>query len=88
MSQPIPVSISTTLGDALHDLRSALDCAACEIARRYVDGDLSNAEERAVQAPVALGDAAIRERRDPRLRWPVLQLDRLLLLARLLVQFR
>src|ERR1700722_18658534 len=28
MSRRVPTHFSTTLGDALHDLRSALDCAA------------------------------------------------------------
>jgi hypothetical protein len=52
MSQPVPISFSTTLGDALHDLRSALDCAACAIARRHVDRDLCEDEERDCEFPI------------------------------------
>jgi hypothetical protein len=36
ISRPIPVYISTIIGDVLHNMRSALDCVAFELASRYV----------------------------------------------------
>lgn len=52
MSEPIPARFSTIIGDALHNLRSALDCAACEMARRNVGRGLTEREERACELPV------------------------------------
>jgi hypothetical protein len=52
MSQPIPIHFSTAIGDALHNLRSALDCAACEIARRHVGRNLIEEEELACEFPI------------------------------------
>jgi len=57
MSKPIPLHFSTVIGDALHNLRSALDCAACELARRHVGRPLSEEEERACAFPID-GDPA------------------------------
>jgi hypothetical protein len=53
MSRPIPAHLSTIIGDALHNLRSALDCVACELARRHVGRPLSEKEERACQFPIS-----------------------------------
>jgi hypothetical protein len=52
MSRPIPVSFSTILGDALHNLRSPLDCAVLGIAQQYLGRDLDETEEWACQFPI------------------------------------
>lgn len=52
MHRPIPVHFSTTIGDALHNLRSALDCAAYEMARRHVGRELTEQEELACEFPI------------------------------------
>jgi hypothetical protein len=52
MSRRIPVQFSTMLGDALHDLRSALDCAAGGMARRYLGKDLSEKQQHACEFPI------------------------------------
>jgi hypothetical protein len=52
MSRPVPVSFSTILGDALHNLRSALDCTVLGIAQHCVGRDLDEAEEWACQFPI------------------------------------
>jgi hypothetical protein len=48
----MPVEISTTIGDILHNLRSALDSLAYEIARRSLDRPMTAEEERACVFPV------------------------------------
>ena len=45
--KPMPPEISTTIGDILHNLRSALDSLAHEIALRGLDRPLTAKEERA-----------------------------------------
>jgi hypothetical protein len=52
MHHPIPVYFSTTIGDTLHNLRSALDCAAYEMAQRHVGRDLTEKEELACEFPI------------------------------------
>lgn len=68
MSRQVPIHFSTTLGDALHDLRSALDCAAGGMARRYVKKDLNEDEERACEFPICSKPSELREffKREPR----------------------
>lgn len=61
LNRPIPISFSTTLGDALHDLRSALDCAAFAIAERHVGRDLTEKEERACQFPICAKPSELEE---------------------------
>lgn len=61
LSQPIPASFSTTVGDALHDMRSALDCAACAVAQRHVGRDLTEKEERACEFPICAKPSELRE---------------------------
>jgi hypothetical protein len=61
MSRRVPTHFSTTLGDALHDLRSALDCAAAETARRYVKRDLEEDEERACAFPICSKPSELRK---------------------------
>jgi hypothetical protein len=48
----MPVEISTTIGDILHNLRSALDSLAYEIARRGLGRPMTPREERACVFPV------------------------------------
>jgi hypothetical protein len=50
--KPMPVEISTTIGDILHNLRSALDSLAYEIALRGLDRPMRPKEERACVFPV------------------------------------
>jgi hypothetical protein len=50
--KPIPAEISTTIGDILHNLRSALDSLAYEIALRSLDRPMRPKEERASVFPV------------------------------------
>jgi hypothetical protein len=50
--KPMPPEISTTIGDILHNLRSALDSLAHEIALRGLDRPLTAKEERACVFPV------------------------------------
>jgi hypothetical protein len=50
--KPMPVEISTTIGDILHNLRSALDSLAYEIALRGLDRPMTPKEERACVFPV------------------------------------
>src|SRR5260370_26389402 len=68
MSRQVAIHFSTTLGDALHDLRSALDCAAAELARRYVKRDLDEDEERACEFPIYSKPSELRKffKREPR----------------------
>jgi hypothetical protein len=49
---PTPPEISTTIGDVLHNLRSALDSLAYEIALRGLDRPITTKEERACVFPV------------------------------------
>ncbi len=52
MSRRIPPRFSAIVGDALHNMRSALDCAAYGLARRNVGRDLTPAEEGACKFPI------------------------------------
>ena len=52
MSGPVPIVFSAMIGDVLHNLRSALDCAAFEIARRHVNRELTSEEERRTAFPI------------------------------------
>jgi hypothetical protein len=52
LPKPVPVLISTTVGDVLHNLRSALDSLAYEIARRGLDRPMTPDEEMACAFPV------------------------------------
>lgn len=68
MSRRIPVHFSTTLGDALHDLRSALDCAAGGMAQRYLGIDLNERQEHACVFPIFSEPSELRGffQREPR----------------------
>jgi len=58
--KPMPVEISTTVGDILHNLRSALDSLAYEIARRGLNRHMTTEEEQA--CAFAICDSARRGR--------------------------
>jgi hypothetical protein len=50
--KPVPPEISTAIGDILHNLRSALDSLAYEIALRGRDRPMTKKQERACVFPV------------------------------------
>lgn len=54
LSAPIPEHFSTIVGDAIHNMRSSLDTLAFELARRHVDGKLSEKQERRTGFPIYL----------------------------------
>lgn len=51
-SRPVPVAVSTTVGDVLHNLRGALESLAFEIARRSQGGSLTADQEIASTFPI------------------------------------
>ena len=51
-SKPVPVTISTTVGDALHNLRATLENLAFEVARRSMDKNVPADLERASTFPI------------------------------------
>ena len=51
-TNPIPVVISTTVGDVLHNLRAALESLAFEVARRSQNTPLSPGQEKASAFPI------------------------------------
>jgi hypothetical protein len=51
-AMPIPVEVSTVLGDAVHNLRSALDTVAYELARMSNGGTLTPEQEELTAFPV------------------------------------
>jgi len=48
----VPADLITAVGDAVHNMRSALDAVAHEMARRHVGESLSEAQERATEFPI------------------------------------
>lgn len=50
--RPVPISISTTVGDILSNLRAALESLAFEVARRTQGGRLTPAQEQASTFPI------------------------------------
>ena len=52
ISESIPANFSVIMGDILHNLRSALDCAAFEIAGRHAGRALTEKEERDAIFPI------------------------------------
>ena len=50
--QPVPADLITVLGDALHNMRSTLDCVAYELAVRHVGGPLSAKQEAESRFPI------------------------------------
>jgi len=51
-SKQVPVAISTTVGDVLHNLRAALESLAFEVARRGQGGTLTASQEKASTFPI------------------------------------
>lgn len=51
-SRPVPVAISTTVGDVLHNLRAALESLAFELARPSHGGTLTASQEAASTFPI------------------------------------
>lgn len=51
-SKPVPVRISTTVGDVLHNLRAALESLAFEVARRSRGGTLTAMQEKESTFPI------------------------------------
>jgi hypothetical protein len=50
-SKPVPVTISTTVGDVLHNLRTALESLAFEVARRSQGGTLTPQAGESINVP-------------------------------------
>lgn len=50
--QPFPVQVSTIIGDAVNNLRGALECLAFEMARRSQGGAVPATQERASTFPI------------------------------------
>jgi hypothetical protein len=53
ISSPVPTKLLTTVGDALHNMRSCLDSVAFELARRHLDDHMSEEQEEASQFPIS-----------------------------------
>jgi hypothetical protein len=51
-SRPVPVAVSTTVGDVLHNLRAALESLAFEVAKRSQGGSLTVDQEKASTFPI------------------------------------
>lgn len=50
--RPVPVQLLTAIGDAVHNMRSALDSVAFELARQHLQGSLTEKQEKAVEFPI------------------------------------
>lgn len=58
ITQPVPVTISTAVGDALHNMRAALESLAFELAVRSHAERLTAAQERASTFPICPSPAS------------------------------
>jgi hypothetical protein len=58
ITRPVPVAVSTTVGDVLHNMRAALESLAFELARRSHAAPLTPAQERASTFPICDSPAA------------------------------
>jgi hypothetical protein len=58
IARPVPVAVSTTVGDVLHNMRAALESLAFELARRSHAAALTAAQERASTFPICESPAA------------------------------
>jgi hypothetical protein len=54
----LPTELLTTVGDALHNLRSCLDSVAFELARRHLGDRMTEAQQGATQFPLCADRAA------------------------------
>ncbi|GAB3546936.1 hypothetical protein GCM10027444_10520 [Actinopolyspora lacussalsi] len=52
LKESVPAELATAVGDAVHNMRSALDSVAYELARKYKGGTLDNSMERAAVFPI------------------------------------
>lgn len=57
--RPVPVPVSTTVGDALHNLRAALENLAFEVARRDQGGTLTPGQEKESTFPIGESSEAL-----------------------------
>lgn len=60
IARPVPVAVSTTVGDALHNMRGALESLAFELARRSQATPLTAAQERASTFPICQSPGIVR----------------------------
>ncbi|HEX5406217.1 MAG TPA: hypothetical protein VFX16_28400 [Pseudonocardiaceae bacterium] len=54
INRPIPVEISATVGDVVHNLRAGLECLAFELAQRSHVETLSSGQQRASTFPICV----------------------------------
>jgi hypothetical protein len=69
VNDPVPVQLLTTIGDALHNMRSSLDSVAYELARRHLGDVMTDNQQGATQFPICLDRAqfdSFLSRRDQR----------------------
>ena len=50
--RPIPADLTTAVGDAVHNMRSSLDCVTYALARRHLGRDLTEKEEEQTKFPI------------------------------------
>src|SRR5258708_24565131 len=50
--EPVPTQLLTTIGDALHNMRSCLDSVAYELARRHLGHGMTDKQQGATQFPI------------------------------------
>ena len=50
---PAPVELLTTIGDALHNMRSCLDSVAYKLARRHLGDQMTSRQQAATQFPIS-----------------------------------
>ena len=55
VSAPVPAELVTVVGDAIHNMRSALDAVAYELAVRHVGFELDPEQEKATEFPITKG---------------------------------
>jgi hypothetical protein len=48
----VPAELLTAIGDAVHNMRSALDSVAFELARQHLQGSMTERQEKAVEFPI------------------------------------
>jgi hypothetical protein len=53
INSALPTELLTTVGDALHNMRSCLDSVAFDLARRHLDNQMSEEQEEASQFPIS-----------------------------------
>ena len=50
--RPVPTELLTAVGDALHNMRSCLDSVAYELARQYLNDEMTDRQKGATQFPI------------------------------------